>query len=262
VQRAEVRKMLVGALVLGALATAAHLVEAWWQTNPLGAAIVGAVMIDIVGGRLGLEWDEGGKAKTAALASFSLRGFALGAGVALLVAALAAAFGWARISRGSPTIVGLGLGLAAPLAFAARDELLYRGLPLLLMRGRIPDRYALPFCALLGAAPLALKPGASLIGVVLAASSGAFFAILWRIGRGAWVAWGAHAGWLFMAGAGIHGALLDAWFRDGMLIPVERAHGNAAWLGALVFALSAFAAAWWHARKNPLLRADSSPRKD
>ena len=262
VQRSDLSKLAVGAATVGAMGAAVHLLEGWMQTNPLAAAIIGAVLLDVLGGRLGLVWDETRQAKGSALALTVLRGFAMGAALALSIAVVGATLRWATIARGSPSLMGLGLGVATPLAIAARDELLYRGIPLMMMRGRVPDRWALPFCALLGAAPIALRPGASVIGVVLAASAGAFFAILWRIGRGAWLPWGAHAGWLFMAGAGIHGSLLDAWFTDGLLVPVARAHGNPAWLGALVFALAAFGSSWWYARRFGARPDERSGRRD
>ena len=239
-----------------AVGVGVHLVEGWLQANPLGAAIIGAVLVDLVGGRFGLVWDETHKARPLGIGLTTLRGFAVGVGAALVITVVAVAWGWASVRHGSPSLFGLGLGLASPLAIAARDEMLYRGLPLAIMRGRIPDRWALPYCSLLGAAPIVLRPGASVMGVMLAASTGALFAILWRLGRGGWLAWGAHAGWLFMAGAGIHGGLLDVWFKDGALVPVGRAHGNPAWLGALVFAIGAFATAWWYARKAPAEKAD------
>jgi hypothetical protein len=243
--------LAVGAAGLTAAAVAAFLLEGWLQANPLGAAIIGALVVDVLGGRLGMVWDETRKVKALGVVLATLRGFALGAGVTMLIVVVALMLGWVRVGRGSPSLVGLGLGLATPLAIAARDEMLYRGLPLAVMRDLIPDRWALPFTALLGAAPVVLRPGASVIGVVLAAAAGAFFAILWRLGRGGWTAWGAHAGFLFMAGAGLHGALLDTWFRDGAVVPFARAHGNPAWLGALLFALAAFVAAWWFARRAP-----------
>ncbi|MBI5538370.1 MAG: hypothetical protein HY898_36945 [Deltaproteobacteria bacterium] len=261
-RRSELSKLAVGALTVAALGVVVHLLDGWMQTNPLAGAIIGAVLVDLVGGRLGLTWDETKQAKGGALALTVLRGFAFGAGLALGIAVIASMLRWARITQGSPSLMGLGLGVASPLAIAARDEVLYRGVPLLVMRGRISDRWALPFCALLGAAPIVLRPGASVIGVVLAASTGAFFTVLWRVGRGAWLPWGAHAGWLFMAGAGIHGSLLDVWFKDGLLVPVARAHGNPAWLGALVFAMAAFAAAWWYARRSPGEAKEISGRRD
>jgi len=42
VLRSELRKILVGALVLLALGALSLSLEAWWQANPLGAAIIGA----------------------------------------------------------------------------------------------------------------------------------------------------------------------------------------------------------------------------
>lgn len=243
-------QLLVGAAGLIALALVVHLLDAWFHTNPMAAALIGAVIVDLFGGRLGLQWNEGLPASAGQRTLRVLRGVALGAGVALFVVLAAAMLRWTTVLRGSPSVMGLGLGIAAPLAMAARDELLYRGVPMAIARGRVPDRYLLPFTALLGAAPIVLQPGASVIGVVLAISSGAFFAVCWRLGRGAYLAWGAHAGWLFMAGSGVHGALLDAWFKNGVLVPSAKAHGTIAWLAAVTFAISALGTAQYVARRR------------
>lgn len=248
--RRERKQLLVGAASLCGLAIVVHLLDGWFHTNPLAASLIGAVIVDLFGGRLGLQWNQGLPANAWQRTLRVLRGVALGAGIALFIVLVAAMLGWTHVMRGSPTVMGLGLGVAGPLAMAARDELLYRGVPMAIAGGRVPDRYLLPFVALLGAAPIVLQPGASVIGVVLAISSGAFFAVCWRLGRGAYVPWGAHAGWLFMAGAGVHGGLLDAWFRDGVLVPISRAHGTIAWLAAVVFAIAALGSAQYVARRR------------
>ncbi|HQP37694.1 MAG TPA: hypothetical protein PLI95_21065 [Polyangiaceae bacterium] len=246
--RKERNQLIAGAAALLGLGAGLHLLDGWLHTNPLAASLIGAVVVDLVGGRLGLKWSdqEGLTARLKGLAF--LRGFGSGIGIALAVVVVAALLRWTTVTRGSPSIVGLALGFAAPLALAARDELLFRGLPMALARGRVKDRWLLPFVALLGAAPIVLQPGATLIGVVLAVCSGGFHAVCWRLGRGAWIAWGAHAGWSFMAGAGVHGVLLDAWFNDGVLVPAARAHGAVAWLAALLFAIAALGSLHWASR--------------
>lgn len=248
--RRERKQLMVGAAGLCGLAIVVHLLDGWFHTNPLAASLIGAVIVDLFGGRLGLQWSEGLPATRSQRALRMLSGIALGAGLALFIVLVAATLRWTTVLRGSPSAMGLGLGIAGPLAMAARDELLYRGVPFAIARGRVPDRYLLPFVALLGAAPIVLQPGASVIGVVLAIASGAFFAVCWRLGRGAYVAWGAHAGWLFMAGSGVHGALLDAWFKDGVLVPSAKAHGTIAWLAAVAFAIAALGSAQYVARRR------------
>jgi hypothetical protein len=239
-------KGAVTLLVCGALA---QLCDSYLESNPLLGAVLGVVAVDLLGRRVGLAWDESPAARAWAPALALARGFGLGAALALGSELGAVALGWAEVRRGTPSLLGLGLGLALALATALRDELLFRGVPLAAARGLVRDRHLLPFSALLGAAPLVLAPGASVLGPVLAAAGGALFAVLWRAGGGVYVAWGAHAGWLFVAGAGSHGALLEVRMHEGILAPVAQARGAPAWLAALVLATAALGTAQWYARR-------------
>ena len=173
-------------------------------------------------------------------------GSVLGVVAATMVIGVASLAGLATIQLGSPTLVGLGMGLALPVAQAARDELLFRGAPLALMRNRIPDRFAIPFAALLGGAPMLLTVEQSPVGVGIVVLTGLAFAFAWRIGKGAFLPWGAHAGWLFMVGAGSRGAVLDVSLAHGGLLPFARAEGMVAWIALVVAAAMAVGAliAW------------------
>jgi hypothetical protein len=249
-RRSQLVEISQGAAGLVAVGAAVYWLDGLMSSNPIGSALIGAVVVDLVGSRFGMVWDETAAASMRVRAHSVLRGVAIGAGIALMVVLVARLLGWATVSGGSPTAIGLVFGVAAPTAQAVRDELLLRGIPLAVMRGRISDRVALPFAALLGAAPLMGQGDGSWVAVILAIGSGGLFALLWRVGRGAYLACGAHAGWLFMTGAGTHGVLLDAGFRDGLLVPVARAHGGPAWLAAAGFVV-AFTAAAMHRIRRP-----------
>jgi hypothetical protein len=195
--------------------------------------LIGAMGVELMARRSGLVWDETGS-KTSILARRLAVGFGLGVVAAGAVVLVTAFFGGAKVGWGHPDLLGLGIGLLVPGAQAARDELLFRGASLALMRGKIPDRYALPFTALLGAAPMLLADRLSLLGLAIVIMSGMAFALLWRIGRGMYLAWGAHAGWLFAMGGGIGGGLLDVTFGGAQLFPLTRADGVVGWVALAV----------------------------
>lgn len=204
-------------------------IEALFAAYRLPAVLIGAMGVEFLARRAGLTWDET-RSKTAVLARRLGFGFALGIAAAGVVVLLAAGLGGASVTWGRPDLLGLGMGLLVPGAQAARDELLFRGAPLALMRDKIPDRYALPFTALLGAAPMLLGDRLSWVGLAIVLASGMAFALLWRIGRGMYLAWGAHAGWLFAMGAGIGGGVLDVTFGSAQLFPLARADGAVGWV--------------------------------
>jgi len=230
-------------LAMGAIAFA---LESFLDAYRLAALLMGAFAVELLAGKVGMRWDETGKRKTLAAALVVGRGFGLGVATALLVVAVAAVSGLAQVSIGAPNLVGLGLGLVVPFAQAARDELLFRGAPLALLRDRIPDRFALPFAALLGGAPLLLANDRSPAGIAIVVVTGLIFAVAWRLGKGMFLAWGAHAGWLFMLGAGTRGTLLDVSFGAGQLLPFVRAEGAIVWVAlAVTIVASIGAIVWW-----------------
>lgn len=237
-------------LAMGAIAFA---LESFLDAYRLAALLIGAFAVELLAGKVGLRLDETGKRKTMDLALVVLRGFGLGVAAALLVVAVAAAFGLATVSVGAPSLVGLGLGLVVPFAQAARDELLFRGAPLALLRDRIPDPYALPFAALLGGAPLLLVAERSPTGIAIVVVTGLAFAVAWRLGKGMFLAWGAHAGWLFMLGAGSRGSLLDVSFGTDQLLPFVRAEGAVAWVTLAIAILASIGVIYvWHRSTKPV----------
>jgi len=220
----------------GAIAFA---VEGLLESNRLLALVVGALAVDWMARRAGMRWDESGADRWQVVGLRLAAGAGVGAAIALAATLAVVVAGRGTVTLGSPAPVGIGIGVVSALALAARDELLFRGLPLALMSGRVADRWALPFTALLGAAPLVLSRTATATGVVVTLLSGFVFALLWRSGRGMYRAWGAHAGWLFFAGAGVRGMLLDVRFASGQILPMGSATGWPAWASIALFAAGA-----------------------
>lgn len=239
---ADSKTLALRAVRLLAMGAIAFTLEAFLDAYRLAALMLGAFAVELLGSKAGLKWDETGARKRLDAALLVGRGFAFGALAAVSIVGLAAAFGLVKVSLGSPSPLGLGLGLLMPFAQAARDELLFRGAPLALARGYVPDRYALPFSALLGAAPLLLVADRSPMGIAIVVVTGFAFAVAWRAGKGIFLAWGAHAGWLFMLGAGTRGSVLDVSLGAGQLLPLVHARGSVAWLALATTMLFATAA--------------------
>lgn len=249
--RSDARELGLRALRLLAMGAVVFALEAFLDAYRLAALLMGAFAVEFLSGKAGLRWDETGSKSMLQSLRVGALGFALGALSVLLVVGGGAAFGLVRVSLGAPTLVGAGMGLAMALAQAARDEVLFRGAPLALMRGKIADRWALPFVALLGAAPLLAHPDPSLPGIATVVVTGWIFALAWRVGKGMPLAFGAHAGWLFMMGAGSRGSVLDVSLGAGQLLPPVDATGGIAWLAVATFVIAAIAISLGYYRLAP-----------
>jgi membrane protease YdiL (CAAX protease family) len=223
------------------LGTAAMLqvVELLFGQVIMGAALGGAVIADIAATWAGVRWDEGEKRHWKAAVARLGAGAGVAAGVIALTLALGAALGRLEISRGAPSI-GIFLVVLRSAAIAVRDELIFRGIPLVAAaRAGVPGPVARAFAALAGAASMALLPGASPASIALTAASGWLFATLWQRDRGAWSAVGAHAAWALLTGAVLRGGLVDIVFRDGNFGLGPRASGAPAWIAAVIALVAA-----------------------
>jgi uncharacterized protein len=241
----SLREIAKGSAWLLGTAAAVRLAEVLVGRNPLVAALVGAIIVDLGTYRAGVRWDPDpstGKEPRAR----ALRGIGLGLGVALvlvvvplLVAVLA---GFAAVSAGSPS-GSLGFALLRAGAVATRDELLYRGLPLVVaIRAGLGLRFGIGYAVLAGVAALALVPGSSWEALVLAAAQGGLFAVLWARTGVAWASVAAHAGFILFAGVGLRGGLVEVTWKSGLLGDGPRARGAVALVAAAVAVGLAFAA--------------------
>lgn len=239
------------ALRLIGMAAIVFVLDAVLDAYRLASLLLGLFAIEFLARKQGFQWDETGKRTTMQSTGVVALGFGLGAFVVLSMVGVAWLAGYAQVSIGSPTMVGLGLGLVTPVVQAARDELLFRAAPLTLLKKHVPDRFALPFVALLGSAPLWLHPTPSIVGIGLTIVTGWIFALAIRMGKGILLAWGMHAGWLFMLGAGIRGSVFDVSLGSSTWLPFAQAQGAAAWIALVVVVLFAvgFSAYYLRTRK-------------
>lgn len=245
----EVHRVARGAAWILLAGTIVRGFEAGFDERPLLALGFGAFAVDFLAQRTGLLWSEG-HAKAPLRYRQAFQG--LGVGIALGLGVLLATriLGVARIGAGSPTLLVV-MSALRPMLQAMRDEFLFRGMPLTIAKGRFPDRLAIPFAALLGAAPLVTVPGVRFEALLLAIGSGLFFGILWRLGRGGFLAWGAHSGWLLAVDAASRGTLLDVSFSHGALAPLARASGWPAYVATAAFLGAAFVAMRLEATREP-----------
>jgi hypothetical protein len=232
--------LAIGAAWLVALAAALRVVDVALGAVPLAAAMAGAVLVDLALARAGVRWDEAEKhASIAAYARRAAAGVAVGLAVVLVAVAALALAGRARVAPGSPSLA-VGVGLVRAASIAVRDELLFRGLVLsVVARAGLPARVGVGFAALAGGAAMALERGAGLASIALVVASGLLFASLWRRERGAFAAVGAHAAFVFVAGPGLRGGLVDVTFAGGVLSAGPTAQGAPAWVAAALFVVLA-----------------------
>ncbi|NUO50018.1 MAG: CPBP family intramembrane metalloprotease [Polyangiaceae bacterium] len=208
-------------------------------SSPLPEAVLGALIVDLATGRAGLPWSEDDLKRGEALRRAML-GAGVGAGVAALALGISLAAGWGTGFAGHADVTSL-MAFVPAGAIAVRDELLYRGLPLLFAaRAGLPIWTAVAFGAL--ASPSTFAGGhPSAAAIALAVSNGALFGTLYVRTKSAWGAVGAHAAWALVTDMLARGTLFEVRWGAGELATGEAAAGPPAFVGA---ALALVVTAW------------------
>jgi hypothetical protein len=232
----------LGAAWLVGLAAAVQILDQVVGPANLGAAIFGALAVDLAASRAGVRWDAGGA--EAGAPRLGAQRIAAGAAVALsaggLVIAVAAAFRWLHVEAWVRPSAALAFAVARGAAVAVRDELLFRGIPLAAAaRAGVPAPIARAFAALVSGAAILMFPGVTPAALAMAVASGWLFAALWERDRGAWAAVGAHAAWVVLIGSGLHGGGLDIAWTNGELAIGASASGPPAWVATVVLVAAA-----------------------
>jgi len=219
VQATPLREVARGVVWLVGTAAAVRFVETLIGRSPLGAALAGAVIVDLAMTRAGVRWDN--REQRQSTRSRIGRDIAVGAVVACVLVAvpllLCLVAGSASVAMGSISSV-LVFGLLRGAAVAVRDEILYRGLPLLVAkRAGIRQFWAIGYAGVLGTAPLLLADRFCPEALVAVTLQGALSAMLWAQTNAAWASISAHAVWFYLAGAGLRGSVLDVAWTSGRL---------------------------------------------
>lgn len=189
---------------------ATELAGAVLAKNPIGAAAIQAAAAEWGAGRIAVTWSDplAPEPSVGAVARRGVVGLALGVGAAAFAASLMLLTGAAALRPGPAAIGQVAFGLLVPMLHSVRDELLLRGALLRLLGSIVPPGVAYVPCGLASAA-LALGEGKSPVQVIVAGLLGVAFAALWRVDRGAWLAVGAHTGWLWATSTLLAGGLVD-----------------------------------------------------
>lgn len=229
----------IGAAWMLGIRAALVLLAGFLGSSPLPEAVLGALIVDLGTGRAGLPWSDDDLTRGDALRR-ALLGAGLGGGVAALALGISLAAGWGAAAGAQPDVAGL-IALIPAGALAVRDELLYRGLPLLFAaRAGVPIWAAVVFGAL--ASPSAFAGGnPSAAAIALSVSNGALFGMLYVRTKSAWGAVGAHAAWLVITEVLSRGTLFDVRWTAGELASSDAAAGPPAFVGA---ALALVVTAW------------------
>ncbi len=240
-----------------ALAAILQILERVVGQNPFALPIAGAIAAELVAANVGVTWGvlDGKPASLGDLARAAGRGALPVIAAVAIVVLVARVAGLAEVDAGHPSAT-LVFALLRAVALGARDELLFRGIPLAAAeRAKIPRSAAIAFGVLAGGASLALVPSVTPVAIALELCTGLAFALLWRFGTVAGVA--AHATWALLIGAGLHGTLLEIAWTRGALAVGPHADGAPAVLGGAALLACAFAAFAWSRRAMPA-RSDST----
>jgi uncharacterized protein len=209
-------------------AIAVRLVETLIGRSPLGAALAGAVVVDLAMTRAGVRWDDD-EPRAKSSKSKVWRNIGIGVAIACVLVfvplALGVIVGAASVRPGTVSSTLL-FGLLRSGADGVRAELLYRGLPLLVAaRTNIREPLAIGYAAVAGTTPLLLMEHLPWEALLVALARGTLFAMLWVRTNSAWASVSAHAAWIFLAGVGMRGALVEASWTSGLLAENARIRG-------------------------------------
>lgn len=188
--------VLLGCALYGASALA----QTALQQSALVAAVAGAVIAELGGGKVGVAWNDPSRPMPSARRNVhhALFAFALGA----LVGALTLCIGFASKTlhqelQGRPLLVPLALGLMESFFFAIQIEILQRGV-LRVFCKRTQLSAFVPLAILIGVAASAGQVGWNLPALTAAGSFSLAMALAWNRAGGALVPIFLHTGQRFV----------------------------------------------------------------
>ncbi|NOU28597.1 MAG: hypothetical protein HOO96_11885 [Polyangiaceae bacterium] len=223
------------------------------QENALANTAAQAVFSEWACGRLGVAWSDPLRdpPEPRAIAGRVLRGVILGLGASVVVLAVATVSGAAKVVSVHGSLSPLAVGLAVAAFSAMRSELVEHGLVLRLLAPVKNEPVKIAVCALAsGAVAFGMSVQATPSEIAATTAAGAAFGTLWLTERGAWVAWGARAAWIFATTAGVHGAIADVEVSSAESLLGARP----AVAATTLLAVAAVALGLRHLRRAPRLR--------
>ncbi len=188
------------------------------QENALANTAAQAVFSEWACGRLGVAWSDPLRdpPEPRIIAGRVLRGAILGLAAAVAVLAVATVSGAAKVVSLHGSLAPSAVGVAVAAFSAMRSELLEHGLVLRLLASVKNEPVKIAVCALAsGAVAFGMSVQSTPSEIAATTAAGAAFGTLWLTERGAWMAWGARAAWIFATTAGVHGAIADVEVSSG-----------------------------------------------
>lgn len=235
--RGRLATLGIGAAWFLGVAAVLELVAYLLGSSSLGEAVVGALIVDLAAGRMGVAWTLG-TPERAALVRACTKAGVTGALVCVLALLAGTIAGMTKTYPGRIDVYAL-MSVIGIVAVAIRDELLFRAVVFhTASKVKLHLGATVVFCALLSGAA-AFARGASPGGLVLATSTGLLFASVYRWLGGAWPAIVAHASWSLVAGPVSRGVILDVQWAKGELTDGASADGVPAFIAAGIAAIVA-----------------------
>jgi hypothetical protein len=201
-----------------ALYTLTRIIGVVFASASMASAVGQAIAAEWGAGRLGVTWSDPHEKlpTTRQIARRALLGAACGVGAAAALVIFAAATRAALVEKidGSTPWSLVALGLVTAALMAMRDELLLHGITLRALAPlRSPVARSLA-CGVTSAAAALGDPTATWRLAMVHFLVGTALGALWVRDRGAWMAWGAHAAWLFVVGTVFGGGVAQTRVAD------------------------------------------------
>jgi hypothetical protein len=195
--RQTARIVGIGLLTVAAVDLAGN----WLGERPLAGAMVQLAIAEFGAGRMAIAWSPPGAAEpsTTSIIKRALRGAGFGFGAALLALCFGLVSRTLSIRSGSFEPMTLLTGFLVAAMSAARDELLLRGIVIRALQNWTRGSLVLFACALAAIGRNWFADGATPQSAIVSGAFAVALACIWLVDRGAWMAVGANAAWLFAA---------------------------------------------------------------
>lgn len=250
-----VASVAIGALITGEVDPDWFLVPGLWQAMAQGAGLIigfGFATYHLGHRVLGRTWEDLRWDGQPRRGRWFGQGMVLGLVAAALAMVMGLAVAGASWTMGEGTLFGwfrsATLTAAALSLPALSEEIMFRGLPLVLLAGVIGRWQAVVATSLLFGLSHVGNPDATLLGLVNISLAGVLLGAVFFTPGGIWAAWGAHLGWnlsLAALGAPVSGLPLaiplleyqpggPAWVSGGAFGPEGGILASVATIGAII----------------------------
>lgn len=245
--RETARVVGIGLLTVAAVDFAGN----WLHERSIAACAVQVAIAELGAGRLAIAWSppSSGEPTIGQIGRRIGRGAMFGFAAAIVLLAVGAIARTLSMRAGSFEVASLLTGLLVAALSAVRDELLLRGIVLRALQSFTRGPLLVAACAAAAVARVWFAEGTTPESAIVSGAAAAALACIWLVDRGAWMAVGANAAFLFCANTMMRG-------------PIDVRGGDPPWGGgalglasgrtsaiAMSF-VSAAAVIWWRRRQK------------